>query len=140
VLPVAALPVPAAQMSVLAGLAPLFTVSSFRPFTMLACGFIAKTGQRTVCGMLTGAGLSRSWSHERAHRFFLLRPRMGVWSKESSTSVNGAPGSGSWSWPVRLGSVVVVVEAAGDYGDHVGLDVVHEPVLLGYPARPDFAA
>jgi hypothetical protein len=131
VLPVAALPVPAAQMSVLAGLAPLFTVSSFRPFTMLACGFIAKTGQRTVCGMLTGAGLSRSWSHERAHRFFLLRPRMGVWSKESSTS---------WSWPVRLGSVVVVVEAAGDYGDHVGLDVVHEPVLLGYPARPDFAA
>ncbi len=36
--------------------------------------------------------------------------------------------------PVRFASVVVVVEAAGDYGDHVGLDVVHEPVLLGYPA------
>jgi hypothetical protein len=34
----------------------------------------------------------------------------------------------------RSGSVVVVVEAAGDDGDHVGLDVVHEPVLLGYPA------
>jgi hypothetical protein len=32
------------------------------------------------------------------------------------------------------GSVVVVVEAAGDDGDHIGLDVVHEPVLLGYPA------
>jgi hypothetical protein len=31
-------------------------------------------------------------------------------------------------------SVVVVVETAGDDGDHVGLEVVHEPVLLGNPA------
>jgi hypothetical protein len=28
----------------------------------------------------------------------------------------------------RGGSVVVIEEAAGDDGDHVGLDVVHEPV------------
>jgi hypothetical protein len=34
----------------------------------------------------------------------------------------------------RSGSVIVVVEATGDDGDHVGLDVVHEPVLLSYPA------
>jgi hypothetical protein len=34
-------------------------------------------------------------------------------------------------WP---GSVVVVVEAAGDDGHDVVLDVVHEPVLLGDPA------
>jgi 2',3'-cyclic-nucleotide 2'-phosphodiesterase (5'-nucleotidase family) len=34
----------------------------------------------------------------------------------------------------RPGSVVVVVETAGDDGDHVGLDVVHKPVLLSYPA------
>jgi len=31
---------------------------------------VAETGQRTVCGMLAGAGLATSWSHDRAHRFF----------------------------------------------------------------------
>jgi len=43
---------------------------SFRTFTGLACGFLAQSGKRTVCGMLTGAGLSRLWSHDRAHYFF----------------------------------------------------------------------
>jgi putative ABC transport system permease protein len=38
--------------------------------TALVCGFLAQTGKRTVCGMLGGAGLSRTWSHDRAHRFF----------------------------------------------------------------------
>ena len=37
---------------------------------MLACGFVAQTGKRTVCGMLSGAGLARLWSHDRAHWFF----------------------------------------------------------------------
>ena len=37
-------------------------------------------------------------------------------------------------YDTRSGLVIVVVETAGDDGDHVGLDVVHEPVLLGYPA------
>ena len=32
---------------------------AFRTFTMLAYGFLAQTGKRTVCGMLAGAGLSR---------------------------------------------------------------------------------
>ena len=54
----------------LACFAPLFTAPSFRTFTMLACGFLAQTGRRTVCGMLAGAGLSRTWPHDRAHRFF----------------------------------------------------------------------
>src|SRR6266542_1128348 len=31
---------------------------------------LAQTGRRTVCGMLTGAGLSGSSSHHRAHKFF----------------------------------------------------------------------
>jgi hypothetical protein len=31
---------------------------------------LAQTGRRTVCGMLVGAGLSGSWSHHRAHKFF----------------------------------------------------------------------
>jgi hypothetical protein len=37
---------------------------------MLACGFLAQPGKRTVCGMLSGAGLSRLWPHDRAHWFF----------------------------------------------------------------------
>jgi hypothetical protein len=68
--PDAALPVPASLMTLLAVFAPLFTAPSFRTFTMLACGFLAQPGKRTVCGMLTGAGLSRLWPHDRAHRFF----------------------------------------------------------------------
>jgi len=70
VLPDALLPVPASLMRLLAVFSPLFTVPSFRTFTMLACGFLAQAGKRTVCGMLTGAGLSRLWPHDRAHYFF----------------------------------------------------------------------
>lgn len=43
-------------------------------------------------------------------------------------------GSGSLVMTTRSGSVVVVMETAGDNGDHISLDVVHEPVLLGYAA------
>jgi len=69
-LPDAAAPVPASLMRMLAAFAPLFTAPSFRTFTALACGFLAQSGKRTVCGMLTGAGLSRLWPHDRAHYFF----------------------------------------------------------------------
>ena len=69
-LPDAVLPVPASLMTLLAVFSPLFTAPSFRTFTMLACGFLAQSGKRTVCGMLTGAGLSRLWPHDRAHCFF----------------------------------------------------------------------
>ncbi len=68
--PDAALPVPASLVTLLAVFAPLFTAPSSRTFTMLACGFLAQSGKRTVCGMLTGAGLSRIWPHDRAHYFF----------------------------------------------------------------------
>ncbi len=64
------LPVPASLMALLTACSPLFTAPSFRTFTMLACGFIAQPGKRAVCGMLTGAGLSRLWGHDRAHCFF----------------------------------------------------------------------
>jgi len=70
VFPDAVLPVPASLMTLLAVFAPLFTAPSFRTFTALACGFLAQSGKRTVCGMLTGAGLSRLWPHDRAHYFF----------------------------------------------------------------------
>jgi hypothetical protein len=69
-LPDAAVPVPASLMTLLAVFSPLFTAPSFRTFTMLACGFLAQSGKRTVCGMLTGAGMSRIWPHDRAHSFF----------------------------------------------------------------------
>ena len=62
--------VPASLMTLLQAFAPLFTAPSFRTFTALACGFLAQPGKRTVCGMLTGARLSRVWPHDRAHWFF----------------------------------------------------------------------
>ena len=60
----------ASLASLLAVFGPLFTAPSFRTFCGMACGFLAQTGKRTVCGMLTGAGLSRLWPHDRAHSFF----------------------------------------------------------------------
>src|ERR1700689_1556724 len=69
-LPDAVLPVPASLMALLAVYSPLFTAPSFRTFTALACGFLAQPGKRTVCGMLSGAGLARLWPHDRAHFFF----------------------------------------------------------------------
>jgi hypothetical protein len=64
------LSVPPSLERLLAGLRPCFTAPSFTTFCALVCGMLAQTGRRTVCGMLTGAGLSGSWSHHRAHKFF----------------------------------------------------------------------
>jgi hypothetical protein len=47
-----------------------FTSPTFEVFSAMVLGLVAQTGQRTVCGMLTGAGLARIWTHDRAHRFF----------------------------------------------------------------------
>ena len=47
-----------------------FTEPSYRTFTALLAGMVAQPGRRTVCGMLTGAGLARVWHHSRAHWFF----------------------------------------------------------------------
>jgi DDE superfamily endonuclease len=47
-----------------------FTAPTFEVFHAMVFGLVAQTGQRTVCGMLVGAGLATSWSHDRAHRFF----------------------------------------------------------------------
>lgn len=69
-LPPATLQVPASLATLPAVFSPLFTVPSFRTFCGLVCGFPAQPGRRTVCGMLTGAGLARAWPHDRAHRFF----------------------------------------------------------------------
>lgn len=47
-----------------------FSAWTFPVFCALACGLVAQTARRTVCGMLVGARLSAVWSHHRAHRFF----------------------------------------------------------------------
>ncbi len=64
------LTLPPSLLALLAAFQPCFTAPSFRTFSALAAGFLAQTGRSTVCGMLTGAGLSRAWRHDRAHRFF----------------------------------------------------------------------
>ncbi len=61
---------PVSVQVLLAWFQPCFTAPSFRTFCALACGFWAQAGRKTVCGMLTGAGLSRVWPHHRAHYFF----------------------------------------------------------------------
>ena len=63
-------PLPASLAGLLAVFGPLFTAPSLRTFRGMACGFLAQTGKRTVCGMLTGAGLSRLWPHDRALPLF----------------------------------------------------------------------
>ena len=64
------LTLPPSLVTLLAAFQPCFTAPSFRTFCALAAGFLTQTGRRTVCGMLTGARLSRVWRHDRAHRFF----------------------------------------------------------------------
>ncbi|MFC5957128.1 transposase [Streptomyces pratens] len=44
--------------------------AGLRTFAALVTGLIAQTGRCTVTGVLTGAGLPRAWSHDRAHAFF----------------------------------------------------------------------
>ena len=62
--------VPASLFAVLELVRGNFTAPTFRTFTALVMGLIAQTGRGTVTGMLTGAGLTRTWSHDRAHAFF----------------------------------------------------------------------
>jgi hypothetical protein len=64
------LSLPPSFARLLAEVRPCFTAPTFLTFCGLVCGMLAQTGRRTVCGMLTGAGLSRVWSHDRAHKFF----------------------------------------------------------------------
>ena len=63
---------PCSLAGLLAVFRPCFTAPTFRTFLALVVGLIAQTRRRTVCGMLTGAGLERLWHHGRAHRLFTL--------------------------------------------------------------------
>lgn len=61
---------PGALSRVLVTFRPCFTAPTFVVFTALVAGLFAQPVSRTVCGLLTGAGLARVWHHCRAHRFF----------------------------------------------------------------------
>src|SRR6476469_575820 len=61
---------PCSLAGLLAVFRPCFTAPTFPTFVGLVVGLIAQTRRRTVCGMLTGAGLDRAWHHSRAHRLF----------------------------------------------------------------------
>ena len=62
--------VPRSLADLLAVFRPCLTAPTFQTFIGLVVGLIAQTRRRTVCGMLTGAGLERVWHHSRAHRLF----------------------------------------------------------------------
>ena len=61
---------PGTLTRVLATFRPCFTAPTFEVFTALVAGLLTQPVSRTVCGMLTGAGLAQVWHHCRAHRFF----------------------------------------------------------------------
>jgi hypothetical protein len=61
---------PCSLAGLLAVFRPCFTAPTFQTFMGLVVGLIAQTRRRTVCGMLTGAGLDQVWHHSRAHRLF----------------------------------------------------------------------
>ena len=61
---------PCSLASLLTEFRPCFTAPTFQTFIGLVVGLIAQTRRRTVCGMLTGAGLDQVWHHSRAHRLF----------------------------------------------------------------------
>ena len=61
---------PRSLAGLLAEFRPCFTAPTFQTFIGLVVGLIAQTRRRTVCGMLTGAGLDQVWHHSRAHRLF----------------------------------------------------------------------
>jgi hypothetical protein len=49
---------------------PCFTQPTFETFCGLCLGLLTRVRDRTVTGMLVASGLSGSWHHSRAHRFF----------------------------------------------------------------------
>jgi SRSO17 transposase len=112
---------PSSLLASLSALRPCFTAPSFTPFCALVDGMLAQTGQRTVCGMLAGVGLSRMWSHHRAHHFFSAA----VWSTEQVGLAlarlvvallvgDGAPSPATAGVPSRIGHSCRTGLDAGD--------------------------
>jgi len=64
------LTLPRSLADLLIAFGPCFTQPTFRTFQALVAGFLAQPGQRTVTGMLVGAGLAGRRHHDLAYRFF----------------------------------------------------------------------
>ena len=62
--------VPDSLSSLLQHFRSCFTAPGYEVFIAMFTGFVLRPVERTVCGMLTGAGLAGVWHHSRAHRFF----------------------------------------------------------------------
>lgn len=62
--------VPGSLDRMLSLFAGCFSQPTLQTFRAMVLGQICQTGQRTVCGMLTGVRLEGVWHHSRAHRFF----------------------------------------------------------------------
>lgn len=62
--------IPDSLRMVLTRFKPHFSRPGFEVFTALLAGHVLAPVGRTVCGMLTAAGLAGVWHHARAHRFF----------------------------------------------------------------------
>ncbi len=61
---------PRSLADLLVAFGPCFTQPTFRTFQALVAGFLTQPGQRTVTGMLVGAGLAGRHHHDLAYRFF----------------------------------------------------------------------
>jgi hypothetical protein len=71
---------PCSLAGLLAVFRPCFTAPTFPTFVGLVVGLIAQTRRRTVCGMLTGAGLDQVWADSAIEAF------------NSTSSVNNSEG------------------------------------------------
>ncbi|WP_298337432.1 hypothetical protein [Ferrimicrobium sp.] len=58
-------PMPASLAALLGEFRGCFSAWTFPVFCGLACGLLAQGDRRTVCAMLVGAQLPRTWSHHR---------------------------------------------------------------------------
>src|SRR6266511_3275465 len=61
---------PRSLADLLIAFGPCFTQPTMRTFQALVAGFLAWPGQRTVTGMLAGAGLAGRRHHDLGYRFF----------------------------------------------------------------------
>src|SRR5664279_5574599 len=82
--------VPDSLSSLLRRFRSCFTAPGYEVFTAMFTGFILRPVERTVCGMLTGAGLAGIWHHSRPP--ILLRNPLG---RAAGRPDPGHPGHGN---------------------------------------------
>jgi len=68
---------PSSLADLLSAFGPCFTQPTFGTFQALVAGFLTQPGERTITGMLVGAGLAGRRHHDLAHRFLRDRTLVG---------------------------------------------------------------